>query len=131
MPRNSKFYRIVVQETQNFGDIMAKLILEDIKTTLGLLPDNLGFDLELLIFVNSSKVNLVQLGVTEMEIIIDETTEWPAFTNSLVGDLTKHYINLKARQTFDPIASETIAKTINGAVTELEGRLLHELEETP
>lgn len=109
---------------------MAQTILEDIKTTLGLLPDNLGFNLELLIFVNSSKVNLVQLGVTEMEIDITEDTEWPVFVNSLVGDLAKHYINLKARQTFDPIASETIAKTVSGAVTELEGRLLHELEET-
>jgi hypothetical protein len=109
---------------------MAKTILEDIKTTLGLLPDNLGFDLELLIFVNSAKVNLVQLGVTEMEIDIDEATQWPEFTSSLVGDLSRHYINLKARQTFDPVASETIAKTINVSVTELEGRLLHEIEET-
>jgi hypothetical protein len=110
---------------------MATTILEDIKTTLGLLPDNLGFDLDLLIFVNSAKVNLVQLGVTEMNIIIDEQTQWPAFTNSAVGDLTKHYINAKARQMFDPIASETIAKTINTSVVELEGRLLHELEENP
>lgn len=105
-------------------------ILEDMKTTLGLLPDNLGFNLDLLIFINSSKVNLVQLGVTEMDIDIDEETDWPAFTNSLVGDLTKHYINLKARQTFDPIASETIAKTVVFSITELEGRLMHELEET-
>jgi hypothetical protein len=110
---------------------MAKTILEDIKTTLGLLSDNIGFDLELLIFVNSAKVNLVQLGVTEMEIAITEDTQWPVFTNPLVGDLSKHYINLKARQTFDPIASETIAKTVSVSVTELEGRLVHELEESP
>ncbi len=129
--RNLIFYRIVVQETQNFGDIMAKLILEDIKKTLGLLTDNLGFDLDLLIFLNSSKVNLVQLGVTEMQIDIDEKTEWPTFVNSLVGDLTKHYLNAKARQLFDPVASETIANTIDAAIIELEGRLMHEIEETP
>ncbi len=128
--RNLIFYRIVVQEIQNFGDIMGKLILENIKTTLGLLTDNLGFDLDLLIFLNSSKVNLVQLGVTEMEIDIDEKTEWPTFTNFLVGDLVKHYLNAKARQLFDPSASETIASTIDDSIIELEARLMHELEET-
>lgn len=110
---------------------MAKLILEDVKKTLGLLTDNLGFDLDLLIFLNSSKVTLVQLGVIEMEIDIDEETEWPTFANPLVGDLVKHYLNAKARQLFDPMASETIADTIDASITELEGRLMHELEETP
>ena len=110
---------------------MAQIIIEEIKTALGLMPDNLGFDLELLIFVNSAKANLVQLGVTEMDIDIDETTQWPSFTKARVGDLTKHYITVKARQTFDPMASETIAKSISNSVMELEGRLAHELEETP
>jgi hypothetical protein len=110
---------------------MANIILEDLKTTLGLLPDNLGFDLELLIFVNSAKTNLVQLGVTEMDIDIDESTPWPSITNGRVGDLVKHYLNVKARQTFDPIASETIARTVTASVVEVEGRLLHELAENP
>ena len=124
-------YWIVVQETQTFGDIMAQTILEDIKTALGLMPDNLGFNLELLIFVNSAKSSLIQLGVTEMEIDIDEDTQWPSFANARVGDLTKHYITVKSRQTFDPVASETIANSVNNSVIELEGRLAHELEETP
>ncbi len=124
-------YWIVVQETQTFGDIMAQTIIEDIKAALGLMPDNLGFDLELLIFVNSAKSSLIQLGVTEMEIDIDEETQWPSFANDRVGDLTKHYITVKSRQTFDPVASETIANSIGDSVMELEGRLVHELEETP
>lgn len=110
---------------------MAQTIIEDIKVALGLMPDNLGFNLELLLFVNSAKVNLVQLGVTEMDIDIDETTQWPAFTNARVGDLTKHYITVKSRQTFDPVASETIANSVGNSVMELEGRLAHEVEETP
>ena len=110
---------------------MGKLIIEDIKAALGLMPDNLGFDLELLIFVNSAKSSLIQLGVTEMEIDIDEETEWPSFANARVGDLTKHYITVKSRQAFDPVASETIANSVSNSVMELEGRLTHELEETP
>lgn len=108
---------------------MASTILEDIKISLGVMPDNLGFDLELLIFLNSIKVNLVQLGVTEMDIDIDETIGWPTFTNDTVAALTKHYILVKARQAFDPTASETIAKTFDKSVIELEGRLAHEVEE--
>jgi len=108
---------------------MAGLILEDIKESLGIMPDNLGFDLELLIFLNSAKVNLVQLGVTEMDITITEETGWPSFTNSTVGDLVKHYLNVKGRQTFDPTASETIARTISNSVTEVESRITHEVEE--
>jgi hypothetical protein len=109
---------------------MANTILEDIKISLGVMPDNLGFDLELLIFLNSIKVNLVQLGVTELGIDIDETTNWPTFTDDTVGGLTKHYILVKARQAFDPTASETIAKTFDKFVVELEGRLAHEVEES-
>lgn len=108
---------------------MADTILEEIKISLGVMPDNLGFNLELLIFMNSIKVNLVQLGVTEMDIDIDETTSWPIFVNDTVGGLTKHYILVKARQAFDPTASETIAKTLDKSVVELEGRLAHEVEE--
>ena len=109
---------------------MAQTIIEDIKAALGLRPDNLGFDLELLIFVNSAKVSLVQLGVTEMDIDIDDATQWPSFTKARVGDLTKHYICAKSKLTFDPVASETIANAISNSVRELEGRLVHELEET-
>lgn len=108
---------------------MANTILGDIKVSLGVMPDNLGFDLELIIFMNSIKVNLVQLGVIEMDIDIDESTSWPTFTNGTVGGLTQHYILVKARQAFDPTASETIAKTFETSVIELEGRLVHEVEE--
>lgn len=109
---------------------MANTILEDLKFTLGLLPDNLGFDLELLIFLNSAKSNLIQLGVTEMDVDIDETTPWPVFSSDIVRDLSKHYLSSKARQIFDPTASETIAKTISSSITELESRITHEVEES-
>jgi hypothetical protein len=108
---------------------MANTILEDVKISLGIMPDNLGFDLELLIFLNSIKVSLVQLGVDDMDINIDETVGWPVWTNDTVGGFTKHYILVKARQAFDPTASETIAKTFEKSAVELEGRLAHEVEE--
>ena len=109
---------------------MASIILEDIKVGLGIMPDNLGFNLELIIFLNSIKVSLVQLGVTEMNIDIDETTAWPSFGEATVGGLIKHYVLVKARQAFDPTASETIEKTFQNSAIQLEGRIAHEVEET-
>jgi hypothetical protein len=104
-------------------------ILEDVKTSLGILPENLGFDLELLMFINSAASFTVQLGVAEMDISIEEETEWPTFPNGRVESLVKHFVSLKVRQTFDPVASETIAGTISSLATELEGRIAHEVAE--
>ena len=105
------------------------IILEDVKTSLGVLPDNLGFDSELLMFINSAKSSLVQLGLIEMDIEIDEETEWPTFPNRLLESLSKHYIHAKVRMTFDPSASETISRTVSSAANELEGRIAHEIAE--
>jgi hypothetical protein len=105
------------------------LILEDTKLALGILPDNLGFDPELLMFVNSAKANLVQLGLTEFDIDIDESTPWPALDTETLTGHSKLYLLLKSRQTFDPTASETIAKVIDGSVVELEGRISYEVQE--
>jgi len=105
------------------------VILMDIKTSLGILEDNLGFDSELLMFINSAASSLVQLGVAEMNTLIEADTEWPVFPNDQVKALVKHFVSLKVRQTFDPIASETIANTFLSSVRELEGRIAYEMAE--
>ncbi len=105
------------------------VLLVDIKTSIGILEENLGFDSELLMFINSAASSLVQLGVVEMDIPIEEETEWPIFPNDQVKSLVKHFVSLKVRQTFDPVASETISKTISSSVIELEGRIAHEMAE--
>ena len=108
---------------------MTEIILENIKVSLGILPDNLGFDSELLMFINSAKSSLVQLGVVELDISINEGTMWPTFPNNLLEAMSKQYIHVKVRQTFDPTASETISITMSSAVNELEGRIAHEIAE--
>lgn len=105
------------------------LILEDTKIVLGILPDNLGFDPELLLFINSVKATLVHLGVTEFDIDIDESTLWPTLGSEALTSFSKHYMAAKTRQTFDPTASETIAKIMSGSVVELEGRISYEVQE--
>ena len=120
---------LVFQETQSCGELMADIILEDVKTHLGVLVDNLGFDSELLMSINSAKSTAVQLGVSELDIGIDESTEWPTFPNGTVKALSQHYLYLKVKQLFDPTASETIARGVSSSVSELEGRIAHEVAE--
>jgi len=108
---------------------MTTIILETIKTSIGIFPDNLGFDLELLLFISSAKSQLVQLGVAELDMDIDEQTEWPTFGNATIESLAKHYLVMKVKQSFDPSASETISNTLSETLVELGGRISHEAEE--
>lgn len=108
---------------------MADKILDTIKNGAGILQDNVGFDAELLLHINSAKSGLVQLGVTELNLAIDEETEWPVFGNDTVDGQVKLYMAVKVKSMFDPTASESINRVFANAITELEGRIAHEMEE--
>jgi len=112
----------------NYGDFMT--ILQDIKTGVGVGVDNLGFDSEILLHINSVASGLTQLGVTQFgSTEIDSGTEWPVFTNQVTGSLIKHYMVMKVKQTFDPQPSETIAKIFETSLTRVEGRIAHEVSQ--
>lgn len=108
---------------------MNDLILSTIKTAVGILEDNLAFDLELLIAINSIKGALVQLGVEEINIEIDENSQWPEFSTTTLSSLVKQYFVGRTKQIFDPTASETIAKSLSSTLVEIEGRINYEIEE--
>lgn len=105
------------------------LIIEDVKQGITIEPDNLGFDGELYLQLNAAKSILVQLGVDELNISVDESTSWPIFDSDLIGELSKQYMVLKIKTIFDPTASETIAKAHSDFLSELESRIVHEIDE--
>ncbi len=105
------------------------LIIEDLKKALAIDPNNLAFDGELFVNINSVKSILIQLGVEELNVSIDETTSWPVFDSDVVGELAKHYLVLKVKSIFDPTASETIQRTFSEGMVNLESRIVHELDE--
>lgn len=109
---------------------MTKPILEHVKESLGIEPDNLGFDSELLVHINSVGATVVQLGVPELDMTIDADTTYPTLANTILESLVRQYLLLKARREFDPSASETISKAIYEALIILEGRITHEAEES-
>ena len=105
------------------------LIAEDIRRALTIDANNLGFDGELYTQINTSKSILVQHGVDELNIDIDETTEWPVFNSDVVGELSKQYLVLKVKSIFDPTASDTIERSFTAVREELLDRITHELDE--
>ena len=105
------------------------LIIEDLRGAIGIEPNNLGFDAELFPNINAVKSILVQLGVTELDITIDDTTSWPVFNSDVVGEFAKQYLILKLKRVFDPTASETIERAFKETIQEYEVRIVHELDE--
>ena len=119
----------VLQVIQSFGEVM-DLILRDVKTSIGIQTNNLGFDHELLMILNAAASDLVQIGVEEFEgITIAATTSWPTFTNTVIDALVRQCMVLKTKVMFDPRASETINKSVTTSIINLEGRIRHEIGE--
>lgn len=104
-------------------------ILQDIKTGIGIDPNNLGFDQELLLLINGYSAVMAQNGVLEFSgLIIDENTEWPEFVHPLVRSMAKPLMIMKVRSVFDPIPSETIRTSMEKATVEYEGRIQLEID---
>ena len=108
-------------ETQSYGDTMT--ILDDVKYGLGIVPGNDGFDNELLMYINAVGATLVQFGVIEYDISIDDETEWPVLDNQQIQALVKQYTIIKVRLVFDPSANQAITTALEGSLPELEGRI--------
>ena len=105
-------------------------ILVDVKQALGLDVDNLGFDFEILMHINSAVSQLVQLGVSEFKgIVVTSDEEWPVFSTDTLDGLVKPYIYLRTKLIFDPSANGTIAQALREHADGLEGRIAHEVYE--
>ena len=105
------------------------LILKTVKTILGVKENNLGFDEELLIYINAAGSILsnhgIQLG------LVGADTEFPSeFSDDLVGFL-KPYLALKVKMLFDPSASENITTIFEKNLTEIESRMISLVEKEP
>lgn len=101
-------------------------ILLSIKKLLGLEPDYVYFDNDILMHINSALMSLHQIGVgpTEGYIVEDDTQTWSDF----VGDrkdlgAIKTYVYLRARLVFDPPQTGFVVEALKEQVKELEWRL--------
>lgn len=111
-------------------------ILGTVKKIAGnMAPEYEYFDMDLLVFTNSTLAILTQLGVGSDNgfLIYDDSATWSDFIgegdkNILFG-LVKAYVPLKVRQKFDPATSTIISNSLDASIAELEWRIREAAED--
>lgn len=106
-------------------------ILTSVKKIVGVSEEDESFDTDLIMHINSALMILKQLGVgpTEGFSIFDKTSVWSdLLSDDLSIEAVKSYVGLKVRMIFDPPTSSAVADAINKTISELEWRILCDVE---
>jgi len=112
---------------------MAQSILNSIKKVIGIHPDDVSFDEDIVMHVNSAFSTLAQLGVGPAEgfMIEDDLATWDTFLGAdpRLLNSVKTYVYLKVRLVFDPPNTSFVIESMNKQIQELEWRLNVQREE--
>lgn len=105
-------------------------ILEDVKHTLGILPDNTAFDTDVIMHINTVGLTLTQLGVGPPEgfMITGPDEEWDLIFDDQRLNAVKSYIYLRVKQLFDPPTVGAHVQAMERQILELEWRLNAEVD---
>lgn len=101
-------------------------ILDTIKKTLGIATEDTSFDVDLILFINSTLFILSQLGLKEAYTmsIIDKTTLWTALIGARKDlEIVKTYILFKTKLMFDPPTNSAALEALKRAIDEQEWRI--------
>ncbi len=101
-------------------------ILSTIKKTLGIAQEDISFDVDIIIFINSTLFILSQLGLKEADTtpIIDDITTWEDLLGTRTDlEVVKTYIHFKTKNMFDPPTNSASAEAYNRVIAELEWRI--------
>lgn len=105
---------------------MEQSILNSVKKVLGIAPDYLVFDEDIMMHINSTFSTLAQLGIGPAEgfAIEGAEEEWDDFLDEDIKlNSVKSYMYLKVRQLFDPPTTSYLIDAQNKQIQELEWRL--------
>ncbi len=105
---------------------METSILNSVKDYVGISPDDLSFDEEILLHINTAFMTLRQINVgSETPFTVeDDTADWTDFTeDDKILPMVKSYITLKTRVMFDPPTSSALMTALNQTISEYEWRL--------
>ena len=107
-------------------------ILTSVRRLSQVSSDSNTFDDELIAYINSTLLNLKQLGVGPKEGFVIENAEatWSEFIpdNKVLREATKTYLAAKVRLKFDPPVSGTAMEALKSIISEYEWRLNVEAE---
>lgn len=111
---------------------MDESILTSIKKLLGIQEEYTEFDTDIIIHINNAFSSLTQLGVGPSSgfSIIDDELTWDSYipdNPTLVG-LVKVFVYLKVKMIFDPPTSSSVMESYKQTLSELEFRILTEVE---
>jgi hypothetical protein len=107
---------------------MEQSILKCTKKLLGLEPDDMSFDLDIITHINAAFSVLHDLGIGPVEgfVIEDEITEWDDYLDEddpVQMSKIKTCIYLRARLLFDPPTQSFLIDAIKAQLQEAEWRL--------
>ena len=105
-------------------------ILDTIKKELGLEPDYLHFDTDIVNAINGAFYILWTLGIgpTLPFRIEDNTSVWSDFAGPGLSDLARWDIALRVRLVFDPPSNSALIENIRKSIDEYEFRMMVESE---
>ena len=103
---------------------MTDSILNSIKKSLGIMPNETAFDPDILMHINTAFAKLNQLGVgpSSTFMIEDAEAEWSDFSTNLDINMVRSYIFLEVRMLFDP-PTASVLTSLEKVKAELEWRL--------
>lgn len=111
---------------------MEESILNTVKQSLPMNPEDTAFDSELITYINSVLMRLRQLGVGRKGgyRISDETDTWSEFLNDSESmEMVKSYVCLRVRLLFDTSSmTPSVIEAMERQVNELEWCLMVEAE---
>jgi len=104
---------------------MTSSILDDIKHTLGIVPEETAFDMDIMIFVNGVFGTLTQLGLGPISgyQITSSANVWDEFFTDPRLNAVKSYIFLCVKMQFNPPDTGFVLQSMERQKTELEYRL--------
>lgn len=100
-------------------------ILDDIKHSLGLLPEDTAFDSDVIMHINSAISTLTQLGVGPVEgfRIADNTEQWSQFADDPRLNAVQSFIFLSVKLLFDPPGTGFVTAAYERQLEELAFRI--------
>jgi len=100
-------------------------ILSDVKHTLGLLPEQTAFDIDIMMHINSAIGTLTQIGVGPVAgfAITGTTEQWSDFADDIRLNSVRSYIFLKVKLMFDPPDTGFVTAAMERQIQELEYRI--------
>lgn len=111
---------------------MEESILNTVKQSLPMNPEDTAFDGELILWINSALMRLRQLGVGRKGgyRISDETDTWSEFLNDSESmEMVKSYVSLSVKLMFDASSmTPSVIEAIERQINEIEWCLMVEAE---